>query len=188
MATLTMTDVELAEALRTDHPAALGRLYDRYGGLVYGLSLAMLSHPQEAEDLTQEVFLTVWRSQNYDPNRGSLSSYLTTLTRSRAIDRLRSRSSYSRHLQRWAQILSPSTSAPLTDHLLAQERHERVRQALDLLPPNQRRVLELSYFKGLTQTEIAQQLNTPLGTVKAWSRRGLLSLRKHLHDLTEVRS
>lgn len=188
MAILAMIeDAELVEALRADHPSALARLYDRYGSLVYSLSLMMLSHPQEAEDLTQEVFLTLWRSQNYDPRRGSLSSYLTTLTRSRAIDRLRSRSSQSRFLHRWAQILSPAPSPALTDELLTQERHERVRQALELLPANHRQVLELSYYKGLSQAEIARRLNVPLGTVKAWSRRGLLSLRKHLQDLTEVR-
>ncbi len=175
-------DGDVVRALKAGQPDALGILYDRYSSLVYRLALRILTHPQEAEDLTQEVFLTLWRSDAYQPGRGSLSSYLTTLTRSRAIDKLRSRGSTQRFLQRWSQTVSriAPTPTPLEAAVLLQ-RSEAVRAALTHLPPQQRQVLELAYYDGLSQSEIATHLNTPLGTVKTWSRQGLLTLRKHLH-------
>ena len=100
------TDAELFEAMQAQQHSALATLYDRYSSLVYRLALRILLNPQEAEDLTQEIFLKLWRSSTYDVNRGSLSSFLTTLTRSRAIDRLRSRSSTLKSLQRWGTTMT----------------------------------------------------------------------------------
>ena len=178
---LSQTDAELCLALKAGEQAALGLLYDRYATLVYRLALRVLTNPQEAEDLTQEIFLILWKGCSYQPSRGSLSSFLTTLTRSRAIDRLRSRGSSLKFLQRWSQtmITEPSPLTPLELASLSQ-RSEYVQTALAQLPEKQRRVLELAYYDGLSQSEIAHQLATPLGTVKSWSRQGLLSLRKHL--------
>lgn len=93
------TDAELVRALKAGQPSALGILYDRHTNLVYRLALRILANPQEAEDLTQEIFLTLWRKDIYNPTRGSLGSFLTTLTRSRAIDRLRSRGTNLKFLQ-----------------------------------------------------------------------------------------
>lgn len=100
---LSPTDIELFHALKAGQSSALGVLYDRYGSLVYGLALRVLKNSQEAEDLTQEIFLNLWHKGNYNPVRGSLSSYLTILTRSRAIDKLRSRSTNLKFLERWSQ-------------------------------------------------------------------------------------
>jgi RNA polymerase sigma-70 factor, ECF subfamily len=177
------SDAELVAALPREARTALAVLYDRYAGLVYGLALKVLASPAEAEDLTQEVFLTLARASTYDPARGTLSAYLVTFTRSRAIDRLRFRSRSTRLLERWGSdpAASPAHASPL-EELDLQERTERVRAALVGLPEMQRRVLELAYFKGLSQTEIAAELDAPLGTVKTWSRKGLLSLRAILGE------
>jgi RNA polymerase sigma-70 factor (ECF subfamily) len=96
------TDAEVWKALKDGQSQALNIFYQRYATLVYRLAMRILANPQEAEDLTQEIFLTLWRSRNYNPSRGSLSSYLTTMTRSRAIDKIRSRSTQLQFLQRWS--------------------------------------------------------------------------------------
>ncbi len=183
---LVQSDAELFYALKAGQSSALGILYDRYATLVYRLALKILTNPQEAEDLTQEIFLTLWRNQAYNPDRGSLSSFLTTLTRSRAIDKLRSRDSKLKFLQRWRQTMTTETPqlTPFEEASLNQ-RSEYVRLALNKLPDNHRKVLEMAYYEGLSQSEIAKQLNTPLGTIKTWARQGLLKLRKNLQDFIE---
>jgi len=178
-------DEVLLRALATDR-AALGPLYDRYGGLVYGLARAILESPAEAEDLTQEVFVMLCERTTYDPARGSLGAFLTTLTRSRAIDRLRSRGRRLRILHAtWRSAPPPDLGSPPVERIATRECAERVRGALAGLPADQRRALELVYYQGLTQAEIAATLDTPLGTVKSWCRRGLLGLRAALADLVE---
>jgi RNA polymerase sigma-70 factor (ECF subfamily) len=170
-----------------DDPSALGLLYDRYGSLVYGLALAILTKKDEAEDLTQEVFLSLHdHNRAFDPARGSLGAYLTTLTRSRAIDKLRSGSRRVRILraQYEAEPAMPAQATPM-DEASSRETAVRVKQALAELPPNERRALELFYYQGMTQAEIAEHVGAPLGTVKSWCRRGLLGLRDVLGDLVE---
>ena len=177
-----MTDADLIEALRSGDTKELGLLYDRYGGLVYGLAMRILGNLHEAEDLTQEIFLKLHQGGTYNPQRGSLATYLTTLTRSRAIDRLRSRSNRRQILTRWQCDMANSSSNLPVEQLSLQERREQVRQALAQLSDSQRQVLELSYYEGLSQSEIAQRLQKPLGTVKSWARKGLLNLRDRLKD------
>ncbi len=178
------TDAELLAALAVDPSSALGTLYDRYAGLVYGLALRVLGTPAEAEDLTQEIFVTLSTKCDYDPARGSLSTFLVTLTRSRAIDKIRARTRTTRFLESWsAQPLADDWAASPLDALSIAECSARVRSALDGLPEMQRRVLEMAYYKGLSQSEIATELETPLGTVKSWARRGLFSLRESLAPL-----
>lgn len=180
----TATDTELVQAIRAGSSLALGRIYDRYGSLVYRLALRILTSSQEAEDLTQEIFLSFWHNQTYNPERGSLSSYLTTLTRSRAIDKLRSRTTQGKFVQRWSQLMATATPPPTPFDLAAlNQRATGVQQALSQLTDRQRQVLEMAYYEGLSQSEISAQLNVPLGTVKSWSRQGLLQLRKTLKDL-----
>lgn len=180
------TDAKLFQDLKVGQITALGVLYDRYATLVYRLALRILANPQEAEDLTQEVFLMLWRGSTYNPTRGSLGSFLTVLTRSRAIDRLRSRSTSSKFLQQWGQTMTTELSA-LTPFELASldQRSGYVRKALDQLSQEQQQVLGMAYYDGLSQSEIAAQLGIPLGTVKTRSRQGLLNLRKHLKVLFE---
>ncbi len=180
----TQTDEELLQALSGDPEASLAVLYDRYAGLVYGLAMAILSSPQEAEDLTQEIFLALCERCDFDPQRGSLRAFLITMTRSRAIDRLRARDRRRKLVERWGRPAAPDTPlfSPL-DQVSLTECSQRVRQALAQLPDHQRRVLELAYYKDFSQAEIAKQLEAPLGTVKSWARQGLFRLRRSLQDL-----
>src|SRR5207253_965158 len=171
------SDEVLLGTLGTD-PASLGPLYDRYGGLVYGLARAILQSEEEAEDLTQEIFVMLCRGTTYDVRRGSLGAFLTTLTRSRAIDRLRSRGRRLRILRAsWRSAPPIDLPAAPVDRIATRECSARVRRAVAELPANERRVLEMVYYQGLTQAEIAATLDAPLGTVKSWCRRGLLGLR-----------
>ena len=177
-------DAELIAALAVDQSSALGGLYDRYAGLVYGLAMKILGTQAEAEDLTQEIFLSLCSKCDYDPARGTLSAFLATLTRSRAIDRIRARTRKTRFLDALGE--APATEDPIAsplEELSIAECSERVRAALAALPETQRRVLEMAYYRGLSQTEISAELDTPLGTVKSWARRGLFSLRESLAPL-----
>jgi len=159
---------------------ALGLLYDRYSRLVYSIALKSLHSVAEAEDLTQEVFMTLARSRTYNPQRGALAKYLTTLTRSRAIDRLRARATQQKYLNQWnQQQMATEATTPLTK-AMQQERRTLVRAALSTLKARQREVLELSYYEGQSQSDIAKRLGVPLGTVKSWARRGLLQLKEQL--------
>lgn len=175
-----MTDNELYTRLCNGDSSALGEIYDRYGNLVYSLALKVLRRPTEAEDLAQEIFLALWKKQNFNPNRGKLSSFLAMLTRSRAIDRLRSRQRAQNFVNRWGSVMTDHTSDTPFDSASIEERRETVADALSQLPDKYRQILELAYYGGMSQSEIAAQLDVPLGTVKTWSRQGLLSLRKQL--------
>lgn len=181
------TDAEVFQALCSGNLVALGILYDRYGSIVYRLALRMLYNTQEAEDLTQEVFLILWRHQNYEPKRGSMNAFLSTLTRSRAIDRHRKMRSQRQLIQKWSSSIFPENQNSLMDKISFQEISHRVREALSLLPNNQRQVLEKAYYEGMSQSEISQDLNIPLGTVKTHKRKGLIQLRQILKDLVESR-
>jgi RNA polymerase sigma-70 factor (ECF subfamily) len=182
------TDVEILQAWRSGNGQAFGIFYDRYGELVYRLSLRILSSPQEAEDLTQEIFILLSRNSTYDSKRGSISTFLTVLTRSRAIDHIRKTRSQQQHLQKWEQGIASEldirTSSLMENASLA-ERSEKVKSALAKLPENHRQVLEMAYFDGLSQSEIAKMLGTPLGTVKSWARNGLIRLRDSLQNTLE---
>lgn len=175
------SDAEVCLALRQGQTAALGVLYDRHAGLVYGIALNVLGNAQEAEDLTQDIFLTLARGSSYDPARGSLRTFLAILTRSRAIDRLRSRSSTQAMINRWQPGHSAESKSNLPfEHAFQQERSQEVKAALAQLSEGQQQVLTLAYYEGLSQTEIAKRLDIPLGTVKARARRGLIKLRQTL--------
>jgi RNA polymerase sigma-70 factor, ECF subfamily len=178
-ADLTPTDAELCLALRQGQTDALGVLYDRHASLVYGLALRLLGSAQEAEDLTQDIFLTLAKNTSFDPRRGSLRTYLAILTRSRAVDRMRSHQSAHTHLQRWQRSSETlaATNSPF-DMVAQQEQSQEIQSALTQLPQEQQQVLRLAYYEGLSQSQIAEQLKLPLGTVKARARRGLLKLRQ----------
>jgi RNA polymerase sigma-70 factor (ECF subfamily) len=180
------SDAELLQALKSGQANALGSLYDRYADPVYGLAVKLLTNTEEAEDLTQEVFLTLMHRNTYDPARGSLISFLMTMTRSRALDRLRSRGVKQRAMQRWGGNLRSDRppSTPIEQAVIS-EQAEVVQQALSRLPATERQVLEIAYYDGLSQSEIAAQLEIPLGTVKSRSRQGLIKLRQALRFLIE---
>lgn len=140
----------------------------------------MLGSTAEAEDLTQDIFLNLARSA-FDPRRGSLRTYLSILARSRCLDRLRSWRSRQRSLERGRVELQGNPAAdPALEQLAQAEQVVEVQTALAELSESQRQVLKMAYYEGMSQTEIAKQLDLPLGTVKARARRGLLRLRELL--------
>jgi RNA polymerase sigma-70 factor, ECF subfamily len=177
-------DAEVLRLLATDPASGMEQLYDRYSPLVYGLARKILGDPQEAQDLTQEVFVSLLNRCAYDPARGSFASFLTAMARSRAIDQLRARSRSSRLLGIWGDETAPGAQPQPHEAVAEGECAHSVQAALAALPDTQRRVLELAYFKGLSQSEIARALDTPLGTVKTWARNGLYSLRDALRNFS----
>jgi RNA polymerase sigma-70 factor (ECF subfamily) len=171
------SDEQLLGVVASD-PSAVAVLYERYAKLVYGRALAILGCREEALDLTQEIFVFLCGPTAYDRDRGTVAAFLTTMTRSRAIDRLRRRVRSERLLRTWhaAGPMSPSPRTPF-EQVSMRRAAERVRALLGELPSAQRRVLEMAYYEGLSQREIAVDLGTPLGTVKSLSRRALMTLR-----------
>lgn len=173
------SDTELLASLQAGQVEALRTLYQRYGRLVYTLCHRILHSDEEAEEITQDVFLTLWKKNAYQANRGSLSRYLVVLARSRSIDKLRSQTSHRQRLHKWHLMMQDVSPTPL-DMASLSERGERTRQALNHLSEKERQVIEIAYYEGLSQTEIAQRLNIPLGTVKSRSRQALRKLRQTL--------
>lgn len=181
------TDAEVWKALCAGDLLALGIFYDRYGSIVYRLALRMLGNTQEAEDLSQEIFMMLWRNHSYNPQRGSMNAYLTTLTRSRAIDRHRQMKSQRQLIEKWSRSIPLENRTNLMDKISFREIGDRVKEALNKLPTQHRQVLEKAYFDGLSQSEISEDLKMPLGTVKTYKRKGLIQLRQILNDLVENR-
>ena len=180
------TDLEIFLAIQSQHLKALDVLYDRYGKLVYSTAVQILNNVEEAEEVTQETFLSLWqRSEIYQPKRGSLSGFLITMTRSRSIDRLRSRKSSQEKLQRFqtfSDYVLPHHNPPL-EFVTVQERINLVHKALKQLSPYDRQLLETAYYEGLSQSEIAKREGIPLGTVKSRVRQALKKLRTALNHL-----
>jgi RNA polymerase sigma-70 factor (ECF subfamily) len=176
-------DAELLRAVARGDEAAFARVYDRYSAILLGLLLRILRSRAEAEDVLQEVFLQVWQqARSFDPARGRPFTWLVTLSRSRAIDRLRAVDSRDRAAQRSAED-APPDAAPqgrADEDAIRAERAEAVRDALGELPEEQRQVLVLAYLEGMSQSEIAAAKNQPLGTVKTRTRAGLKKLSEAL--------
>lgn len=176
------TDAELYLALKAGRDEAFGTIYDRHAGLVYGLALKIIGNPQEAEDLTQDVFLYLARGSTYDPSRGTLRTFLAILTRSRALDKVRSQSKTRQLLGQWQTNQDLDVTESLVEQVSRSEQSCEVRGALAQLSDEQQQILHMAYYDGLSQSEIAERLKIPLGTVKARARRGLLKLRQTLAD------
>jgi RNA polymerase sigma-70 factor (ECF subfamily) len=175
------SDVELLRAIAGGDEQALASLYDRYRLILFSLVLRILHSRDEAEDVLQELFLQVWkRASDFDEARGRPFTWLVTLARSRAIDRLRSLNARERTVTEAARDVGPDQWSDAVDDAIRSEESKKVRRALAELPEEQRQALMLAYFEGLTQTEIATRLNAPLGTVKTRMRSGMLKLRELL--------
>jgi RNA polymerase sigma-70 factor (ECF subfamily) len=157
-----------------DH-SALGEFYDLFSGLVNALALRILRDGSEAEDVVQEVFLQAWRqASRFDAARGTPEAWLCMMARSRALDRLR---------RRVSRREDPSEAAPAPTDVPRNEEALAVRKAIGTLSDGQRRALELAYYEGLTQTEIAERLGEPLGTIKTRIRTAMFRLREVLGPL-----
>ncbi|MEN9202740.1 MAG: sigma-70 family RNA polymerase sigma factor [Thermostichus sp. DG_1_6_bins_120] len=183
-------DAEVFSALKAGQPQALAILYDRHVGLVYGIAYKMLGNAAEAEDLTQDIFLHLAHS-SFDARRGSLRTYLAIWVRSRCLDRLRSWRNRQRSLQQRKvelQTQGSSSRDPFLEELSQAEQIQEVQTALAEISESQRQILKMAYYEGMSQAQIAKQLDLPLGTVKARARRGLLRLRQLLDPSSGGRS
>jgi len=181
MTPMQTDDRALLERVQQGDEQALAALYDRYTPLLYGVALRILRRTADAEDAVQDAWLQVWkRAASYDPSRGAFAAWLLTVVRTRALDRYRSLASRGRAESR---VELESQVAPIEDptHRASQSQiGGRVREALAQLSAPQRQVLEIAYFEGLAQSEIAERVGAPLGTVKSWTRQGLMRLRELL--------
>ncbi|HEX7878003.1 MAG TPA: sigma-70 family RNA polymerase sigma factor [Candidatus Eisenbacteria bacterium] len=180
-------EARLVERLRAREGQALSELYDQYGPIVFAIARRIVKSPGDAEEVTQEVFLYAWEKAHlFDPARGTLFTWLGTLARSRGIDRLRNQKSQERRRDALSRAVSaeprPRDSDPRRELDLI-EAKDRVRGALKQLPPEQREPIEIAYFEGLTQSEIAARLEKPLGTIKTRMRQGMLRLRESMLPL-----
>ena len=174
-------DDDLLHAIARNDEGALAAIYDRYRLILFGLILRILHDREEAEDCLQEVFLQVWRrARDFDESRGRAFTWLVTIARSRALDRLRASGSRLKLATEAAQV-TPDEVGDAAEEAVQSEQGALVRAALAELPEEQRRALLLAYFEGLTQTEIAARLGDPLGTVKTRMRSGMIKLRELLH-------
>jgi RNA polymerase sigma-70 factor, ECF subfamily len=176
-------DLEAVLILRLQRrdPNALAELYDRYGRLVYSLILRVVRDTGVAEDLVQETFLRVWnRAHAFDAGKGAVGPWLLAVARNRAIDYLRSTAGRARHTLELEATEHPSLYNDMEKDLLVADKARRVKAAMEKLSPNQRKVIELAYFEGLSQTEMAERMGQPLGTVKTWVRTALKNLRDAL--------
>jgi len=180
-----LADEDLMTLVDRRDPDAFAVLYDRHGGAAYSLAHRIVGDPAIAEDVTQEAFISVWRSgARFDAARGSVRSWTLGIVRNRAIDALRrvSGSAPKLNLDDDA-LLESQTSEELTDsEAIRRETARRVRGALRELPDEQSEVIGLAYFGGFTHTEIAEMLGMPLGTVKGRMRLGLEKIRNTLAE------
>ena len=189
----TGEDYEWMRALVAGDPAALERLYDRYSGVVFAICLRVIGDHAEAEDCLISVYWELWnRADRYEAERAAPLTYITTLARSRAIDRRRS------NLSRGALGISldptaesafvasvPSTEPDPSASVVLDELRGQIRQAIAALDPAQRQAIECSYFDGLSHSQIAEKLGKPLGTVKTCIRQGLIQMRQRLRTDSE---
>lgn len=179
------TDEELLVAVAGGDRTAFAALFDRYARIVHGVAAAVIRDPSMAEEVAQEVLLAVWRTAaRFDPDRGSARAWLTTMAHRRAIDRVRSERSSRDRTDRIGRRDLPRPYDDVTERAEVAHDHEQVRSALHHLTEQQRQVIDLAYFEGHTYREVAEILDTPLGTIKTRMRQGLIRLRSELEVST----
>jgi RNA polymerase sigma-70 factor, ECF subfamily len=181
-------DADLARRLRERDAGAMRELYDQYGRLIYSLIQRMVRNSAAAEDLVQETFLRIWnRMPAFDQERGALGPWVLTVARNRAIDYLRSTdgrmSAGALDLDR---LEHPGQFCDFDNRALSLDRARMLKEAFEKLTPNQKTVIELAYYEGLSQTEMAERMQQPLGTIKTWVRSALKVLREQLTEAATV--
>jgi len=179
-------EFDLLRRIALGERVAFEALYDRYVNILYASALKFVKEDADAQDVVQDVFIQIWdKAKLYDPAKGKPLTWALTLTRNRSIDRIRA-------IQRRTRLRDEFEAETVMDESVgvrealsgvdASEKGQILRAAVSQLSPQQKKVIELAYFGGLTQTEIAEKLGEPLGTVKARARRGLLRLKELLGD------
>ena len=185
----SVDDAALMRLIALSQEQALAQLYDRYNRLVFSLALAIVQDRATAEEITLDVFMRIWqKAALYNPEQARVSTWLTHITRNHAIDVLRRRAARPEHYSVELNEEAPRSELPgRTPADKAEEslQRERIQSALSLLPTDQRQVLFLAYFEGYTQSQIAETLHQPLGTVKTRMRLALQKLRDYLQGESE---
>jgi len=180
-------DVELLRRIASGDREAFAEFYDRHAALMYSVASKILGNNNEAQDVLQDVCLQIWeKAGRFDPALGRAASWAAILARNRAVARMRASQRRTRLAdeagREHSTIAGPAT-ASVNDTVYGGDRAAEIKTVIQQLPEEQRLAIELAYFSGLTQDEISQKLNTPLGTIKARIRRGLLKLRDQLEEL-----
>ncbi|HEY2714159.1 MAG TPA: sigma-70 family RNA polymerase sigma factor [Chthoniobacterales bacterium] len=184
------TDLELMHGIQAEDPEALSKLYDRYNGIIKALILRVVHNESEAEDLLQEIFMEIWnQAKNFSAQKGKPLGWMVTLARRRAIDGLRKKQAYARASERLQQETEQQPEAWV--HNLTEEEIDftdtraLIRKVIRSLPPPQQQAIDLAFFRGMSQREIAAHTNTPLGTVKTRLELGLKKIYDGLKELKD---
>jgi RNA polymerase sigma-70 factor (ECF subfamily) len=175
-------DSSMLQAIGQRDVVAFQQFYKKFSGLLYTTIHRVLNDHQDTEDVMQEVLVQIWQKAHlYEPSKGKPLTWVTTLARNRAIDRIRSKQRRARlndDFEQESRSVQPEFDEDTSDLLISKESDEAVQSAVMDLTPEQREAIQLAYFNGLTQSEIATRLNEPLGTVKARIRRGVQRLEQ----------
>jgi RNA polymerase sigma-70 factor (ECF subfamily) len=184
------SDLELMLGIQNEDPAALSQLYDRYSGILKALILRVIHNDAEADDLLQEIFMEIWNhAKNFSAQKGKPLGWMVTLARRRAIDGLRKKQAYARAEERLQNETEQQPEAWVINTTEAEitmgDRRVLIRKVIDSLPPHQQQAVELAFFRGMSQREIAANTNTPLGTVKTRLELGLKKIYDGLKELKD---
>src|SRR5438094_1176269 len=182
------SDLDLMRAIQAEDPDALSQLYDRYNGILKALILRVIHNEAEAEDLLQEIFMEIWnQSKNFSSQKGKPLGWMVTLARRRAIDGLRKKQAYARAEERLQNETEQQPDAwahnATEEEIVLSDTRDLIRKVIVGLPPAQQQAIDLAFFQGMSQREIAAKTNTPLGTVKTRLELGLKKIYEGLKDL-----
>jgi len=184
------SDLDLMRGIQAEHPEALSQLYDRYNGILKALILRVVHNEAEADDLLQEIFMEIWKqAKNFSPEKGKPLGWMVTLARRRAIDGLRKKQAYQRAEERLQAEIEQQPDAwvhnTTEQEIIFSDTRILVRKVLDRIPPAQQEAIELAFYRGMSQREIAARTNTPLGTVKTRLELGLKKIYESLKELKD---
>jgi RNA polymerase sigma-70 factor, ECF subfamily len=184
------SDLDLMRGIQAEDPDALSQLYDRYNGILKALILRVVHNEAEADDLLQEIFMEIWKqAKNFSPEKGKPLGWMVTLARRRAIDGLRKKQAYQRAEERLQAEIEQQPDAwvqnTTEEAINFSDTRILVRKVLDKIPPAQQEAIELAFYRGMSQREIAAKTNTPLGTVKTRLELGLKKIYESLKELKD---
>jgi RNA polymerase sigma-70 factor (ECF subfamily) len=187
--TLSLDDARLIREMASGDSGALSRFYDRWSGDVYAIAIAIVRVPQDAEEIVEDVFWQAWnQASRFDSARGQVRQWIASIARSRALDRLKSVKRRREEALESAPLARLADAADASDALMQEENVSEVTKALLALPQAQREVVEMAYYGGLSQSEIAQSTGEPIGTIKTRTRLGMQKLRESMGDSKGARA